>query len=273
VKSGFLGALTVLGLGYPFTLHAAAPDPCFTAPVEGQELRKQGKLLGARERFAMCQRKTCPSDIVEQCSAWANEVQSALPTVLLSAHDPSGHDLLDVRVSIDAKAPVDLGALPLELDPGPHSFVFQRAGSNDVQSQVLLREGEQRRQVAVEFTTSSSGAVPQVLPTPPTADSSRPVPTASWVLGGIGLLGLSGFATFGAWGVAERGTFHCDTGCSNTDKTDVATKYIVADVSLGAGIVALGIATWMYFARPSVEPSPAISVDFRAGAATIEGRF
>ena len=95
-------------------------------------------------------------------------------------------------------------------------------------------------------------ATPQQAP----ASSVRPIPVAAWVAGSVGALAVVSFGTFGALGVMDRATNHCDTGCTSDQKSAVDSKFLVANVSLGVGIVALAVATWLYFSRPTVE-SPA----------------
>lgn len=256
-------------------------DPCFVAPVDGQKLRKAGKLLDARTQFATCARQTCPTEIVQRCSQWSEEVQAAIPSVVLAARDTQGRDLADVTVSVDGAAAAPMGTRGIDLDPGEHRFVFQHAGSPDVEQRYILREGEKNREVVATFGASASPAVPTVASSPSSAESpsdeSRPVPTLTWVLGGIGVAALASFGTFGALGVSERSTDGCDKACPPSQKSDVDTKFLIADVSLGVGVVALGVATWLYVSRPSVPTSASAYVDLRStpggGLAVFGGRF
>lgn len=233
-------------------------DACYSAPVDGQTLQRAGKLLEARERFAGCARTSCPPEIVADCSRWLSDVEAATPSVVMAARDGEGHDVVDVRVVIDGRAPVDLSARAIPLDPGAHKLVFQRAGSADVSVDTLLREGEKNREVAVRF-----GVAPGAAGEPGSPRAGRPVPLAVWIAGGAGALGLASFATFGALGVSERGANHCDSGCTQGQKDAVDSKYLVANVSLGVGVVGLGVATWLYLARPAAEAPGAASIDVR----------
>jgi hypothetical protein len=231
-----------------------APNPCLTSPVEGQKLRKVDQLLSARDRFTVCARNTCPSEIVRDCVQWLGEVDAAIPSVVLAARDASGRDLLDVHISIDGNPSVNANQRAIELDPGIRRFVFQKEGSPDVSLQVLLREGEKNREVVATF--AAPPAPPEstrLLPSPrPAPVLERQMPVAAWVLGGVGVAALGSFGAFAGIGLSERQNDHCDSGCSSSQKADVETKYQVADVSLGVAVVALGIATWVYFAHPKV---------------------
>ncbi len=231
-------------------------DRCLTAPVEGQKLHRAGKLLAARDRYASCSTTACPAEVVEDCMRWMRQVDDALPSVVVAARDPKGRDLTDVRVSIDGKDPTELSARALRLDPGPHIFVFQRTGSANQEQRAVLREGEKNREVLATFGAPLDAVTSRLAP----AASVRPVPLAAWVAGGVGVVALASFATFGTWGVLDRSSNHCDTGCSQDQKSAVDAKYVVADVSLGVAVVAAAVTTWLYLARPSVESTaPAVT--------------
>jgi hypothetical protein len=231
---------------------AGGSDACLAAPVEGQKLQRAGKLLDARDRFASCSLNTCPAEVVEDCMRWARQVDDALPSVVVAARDTKGKDLLDVRVSIDGKPPAEMSTRAVRLDPGSHTFVFQREGSADVKQQVMLREGE-KREVLATFGAPPDTSSPTTPATSTATVSERPVPVAAWLAGGVSGLALISFATFGTLGVMDRGTDHCDTGCPSDQKSGIDAKFLVADVSLGVGVVALAVAAWLYLSRPSVE--------------------
>ena len=243
------------------TARGAGSDRCLAAPLEGQKLQKAGKLLDARDRYASCATNTCPAEVVEDCMRWLRQVDDALPSVVVAARDPKGRDLTDVTVSIDGKPSAEMSSRSIRLDPGSHAFVFHENGSPDQQQQVMLREGEKNREVLATFGT---------LPAPaaavgPPATPARPIPVAAWVAGGVGALALVSFGTFGTLGVMDRSTNHCDSGCPGDQKSAVDSKYMVANVSLGVGVVALAVATVLYLWRPTVEssaPAAAVAPDF-----------
>jgi hypothetical protein len=227
---------------------APANDPCFTAPVQAQTAQRAGKLLESRRLFESCARNVCPAEIVSDCSHWLSDVEAATPSVVLAARDAQHADLLDTRVSVDGAEAASVGARAVALDPGAHHFVFQRPGSPDVKVDVVLREGEKNRDVSATF-----GASPGAAPAVDHGSAGRPVPLSAWIAGGVGLVGLASFATFGTAGVLQRSSEHCDTGCAGSQKNSVDTKYLVANISLGVGLVGLGVATWLYLARPTAE--------------------
>jgi hypothetical protein len=246
-------AAALVAASFSREVRGKEPNPCLTAPVEGQQLQKAGKLIEARDRYATCSLNTCPAEVVEDCMRWVRLVDDALPSLVTAARDAGGRDLADVRVSVDGKPPADVSPRAIRLDPGPHRFVFQRAGSADVAQDVIVREGEKNRQVVATFGVPPSAETPAA--PPPPRSTERPVPMSAWLVGGVGAVALVGFATFATLGVMDRATNHCDTGCPADQKSAVDTKFVIADVSLGVGVVALAVAAWLYLSRPTVERS------------------
>jgi hypothetical protein len=86
-----------------------------------------------------------------------------------------------------------------------------------------------------------------------------------WPLGGLGLAGIGTFAYFGLSGKAEENTLRGKTGCAPSctpEETDpVRTKFLIANVSLGVGIVALGAATIIAFLHQSAAPAAPAAPD------------
>ena len=134
------------------------------------------------------------------------------------------------------------------------------AGAPPVEREVLVAAGDKNRIVAASFgapaapyatgpLTSRAPASPE--PAPPPAE--RPVPAAVWVLGGVGVAALASFAGFAVAGASQRDDLKssCEPLCASGDVSKVRTKLVVADVSLGVGIVALGAATYLFVTRPA----------------------
>jgi hypothetical protein len=226
---------------------ADSPEACFDAAVAGQEQRDAGKLLAARASFIACAKSTCPDEVQKDCARWLGEVEASLPTIVFGARDDGDHDLLDVRVTIDdAPAGDTAHGKPIPLDPGTHRVEFARDGSPPVKQVLVVRAGEKNRSVVAVFAS-------------PVRDSH--VPTASWVLAGVGVVGLGVFAYFGAQGLSDYRRFGCDQGCTASNKSKVDTQFRVADVGLVIGIGALAAATVVWIVRPREDkPSVALTV-------------
>jgi hypothetical protein len=257
---------------------------CFDAASEGQTLRDEHKLVEARAKFQVCAQATCPMSMRADCAGWLDAVKRALPTVVLSAKDGAGQDVLDVSVTLDgvlvAKS-LDGQAFPI--DPGPHEFRLAGPNGAIVTRQVLIVEGEKARAVAV--TLSPAPAVQA--PAPPLADASKSSPygslrTAGWIVAGIGVAGIAtGGAVFGI-GSGDRSACASSGACSTQtalDKYNRGTPLLNASYGLfvGGGIATVaGIVLWVASPRPSTRDAPraaVMGIRLSPARVSVEGAF
>jgi hypothetical protein len=125
---------------------------------------------------------------------------------------------------------------------------------------------------------SQTGTSSRVAPPPEARTGSgpvaRPIPVLSYVAAGVGAAALASFAYFGLSGRSEYFDLKssCGPDCTKSNVAPAHTKLVIADASLGVSVVALGIAVYAFFTRPSVtDPAApvtarAIRLDVRAGA-------
>ncbi len=204
------------------------------------------------------------------CAQWLEQVDQRTPSVVLAARDAAGHDVTDVRVTMDGKPLVDrLDSRALDVDPGEHRFAFKRGDREPVEASVLVHEGEKSRLVVVRL--EPEGAAPSATPSGP-SESGRAsgAPVAPYVLGGIGLAALGSFAYFGLTGRADYFALKdsCAPHCSASQGSPVATKLLVADISLGVSVVALGAAAYLFLRTSSASSAPpqrAFALDVSVG--------
>ena len=251
----------------PSTAHADDTGACIDASARGQEQRDKGKLRDARESFLACSRTACHAIIRTDCAAWLADVEARTPSIVVSAQDPDGRDVADVRVSLDGQPLADhLEARAIPLDPGEHTFRFERAGSLPVTRAVILREGERRRVISVRFSPEAK------------AEKRRSIPAAPIALAGVGLLGGGVFAGL-AWSAksdVDRMRASCAPGCKPAEVEAARAKLIAANVSLGVGIAALGAAGIVLIVRSRAPSSPvALTLHpvLGGGAAMLRGTF
>ncbi len=292
-----MGAMLASTLTAPPTHAADEKQACVTASDEAQRLRDERKLTKAREQMVLCAREACPGIVRKDCLQWLSEVEASLPSVVLSARNAEGGDISSAKVTADGTMISDkLDGKSIFVDPGPHTFKFEVEGQPSVEQQAVIREGEKNRAITATFGT-----------TPPEVNRSNPVtqapneperksaPVAGYIIGGVGLVALGGFVYFGLTGKSDVSTLRDGCGqthsCSQDDVDSAKSKLLIADVSLGIGIVALGVATYMILTHDSAPasakvgtltpraPARAPTVDFGAralpggGAATLGGRF
>lgn len=229
-------------------------EQCAAAADQAQQLRDEGKYRRAREQLLVCARDVCPAPIKRDCLDWLGQVEQTAPTVVFGAKD-GAKDLSDVKVYVDGAAVTDrLDGKPVQMDLGKHTVKFEYQGQTR-EEDVIIGAGQKNRNVTVTFgATPAQGAVPPG--SPPSSDTGKEgsiVPAL--VVGGIGVVALGSFAIFGLGGKSDVSDLEktCKPRCAESDVDKARTKLIIADISLGVGVVALGVATYLFFTRPKVE--------------------
>ncbi len=272
---------------------AAPPNParkaqCVAAFEEGQELEKAGRLVEARGKFVACSDEACPAVVRDECATMLPRVEASLPTIVPGLRDTRGNDVVDAEVTLDGAALTKkLDGQPIAANPGPHTLRFVAPNAAPVERQVVVRVGEKNRVITVDLESGTSASLPAA------GDEDKPRGAgasgrrvASYVLGGFGLVSLGAFAYLGIQGKADLSALKEGCGktqsCAEGDVDAVKTTLIGADVSLGVGIVSLGVATALFFTsgsetkaaattkaviRPALLPLPG------GGAAMLTGTF
>ena len=267
-------SLTALGSLLPGTASAAEnPQDCAQAYEKAQEEKTAGRLSGAVAYLKACIALECPAFIREDCVRWMVQTEGALPTVVFSV-EQDGNDVTDVEILCDNKpltGKLDGKALPI--DPGLHAFSFRMPGHVAIERKILAREGERNRIIKVAFNSSTKLLPPIALSSTiaktdrqdaPDPRSGKLVPYACT---GLGVLGLAGFTTFAILGNSKQGELErtCSPNCRPGQVDSVKTKYLLADVSMGVGLVSLGVATYWWVrnhGKDATERDVATSIDF-----------
>lgn len=239
----------------------ASADACVRLSERGLAARDKGLLREARGHFISCAADTCPRTLRVDCSRWLEEVEATLPSIVAGAREEGGIDLFDVKVLVDGVVAVEpQQGKAIALDPGPHVVRFERPGAEPVEIKIMLRAGERNRPVLASFTKRD----PAVAPPPATLadepwhakneksekkdEKHRGPPVLAWVFGGIGIAGIGAFTGLAISGSSEKDRLRgvCSPNCTDNDVGSLKGQYIAADISLGIGIVALGLATYFF---------------------------
>ena len=254
-KPALVAAMAVVTTMLAEGVAAAAPDEreqCAASAEQAQQLRDEGKYRRAREQMLVCARDVCPGPIKSDCGKWLAELDRDAPTVVFGARDSNGADVLDVKVSMDG-APIQerLDGKPVLVDSGEHVFKFESKEGAVKEERVLVRAAEKARPIIATFPAAvAENKDPP--PPPPAREGGEGSIVPALVVGGIGVVALGSFAIFGIGGKNDVDDLQkCKPFCDEKDVDAARTKLIIADISLGVGIVALGVAAYMFVTRPT----------------------
>jgi hypothetical protein len=239
---------------------------CRQSYIAGQRRYKlEHDLLGGREQLLVCAR-TCPDALRASCGRWLQEIEGELPSIVVTPKDRTGRDVLDATIAVDGAPLVGhTEGTPIDLNPGEHRVEVDRKGFLPAQETVVVAAGEKLR--VVEVWTEPRAIEPVVAEV-----RRRPVPLASAVLAGAGVLFLASFGVFAAWTTVEYDqTGSCAPACPASSRDPSFTaKTVIADTSLAAGGAALIAAGIFYLVRPDVvSRSPAARIHPSAGGVVV----
>jgi len=250
----------LLGLVFPATLvatSALADDKaaCLDAAAKGQRLRATHKLVEAREELRVCALATCPAVVQSDCANWLDSVERTLPTVVVTAKDGTGLDLVDVRVSVDgALLAPRIDGLAVPMNAGLHVFHFESSGRPALDRDVLVKEGEKNQEVGVVLgpsvaAPSSTASSAEVSGGPSGSGWGESI---GWGIGGVGVVGLLVGAVAGLVAVADKGSAHCDAHdvCDRGSVDAIKNAALVSDVGwVAGGVLLVGGAGLLLFAH------------------------
>ncbi len=117
---------------------------------------------------------------------------------------------------------------------------------------IVVSEGERSKQIEVWVVPEKPKATPAPPPANEPAQESWRRPTA-YVLFGVGALGLAGFGYFGLRGRSQEADLEDCRPCSDERVSDVSKTYLAADISLGVGLLSLGVGAYL-FLTPTEAP-------------------
>jgi hypothetical protein len=235
---------------------ASDVEACIAAHEHGQLLRNSGKLKEAREEMLSCSRDVCPSMIRKECAPWLAEIDQSIPSIVVAVRGPDGRDAVEARVSLDGKPLLTrLDGRSVLVDPGEHVLRVEWPGQAPKEERFVLREGEKNRALSISFAVAKPVTSADSRTLPPDVPHARPMPTVSYVLGGVGVAALAASVFFESKGLSQRSDLdsqQCKPYCNKSDVDSAKQSILIGDMSLGVGILSLGAATYFYLTRPSV---------------------
>jgi hypothetical protein len=267
---------------------SAEKAACIAAFDQAQRDSAASKLLSSQKELLQCSRPACGNALMGECTQMYTEIERALPSVVLSAHDEAlDIDLTAVQVTLDGRPFArSLDGRPLPLDPGEYVFTFTAPGYPPITRSAVIGTGDKYRLINVVFPASDASLAPVTRSTGATPSATarapeRGVPVMTYVLGGVGVAGVG---TFGALRIIANGDFDalkkgCAPTCPASDVASVRQKYVLSNAALGVGAGALlGAVLWYVFdSGAGVRAEAGVSTGLelaRGGAlASARGRF
>jgi hypothetical protein len=233
-------------------------DACATAAEEGERLRDDHKLLAARKAFLTCSRNECPDVVKTDCAKWYVQLAQSIPTIVVQARDADQRDVRDARLLVDgALVRARLDGLPVEIDPGDHTVSVDAPGFAAYSEHLLIAEGEHGRNVPVTLRRAVTAA----------HASHRMSAWIPWTVGFVGLAALGGFAAAEIVGqndyTALRSLCGSTRTCTSAQAAPARTDFIIAAVTLGVGVLALGSATILFIVRAHDDHADTIALGVR----------
>ncbi len=274
-----VAGVALAALGARPTAAAEPVDQCINAFETAQVERDRGRLNHARELLTLCAQEACPAVIRQDCREWLFDIEQRIPSVVLRARTADGPDLAEVRVFADGELLTDrLDGRPLRLDPGARRLLWEYPGYESVVTDIIVREGEKNRFVSATFSrrdVAGGGDAGGGVDT----GAVGSVPSAAWVAGGVGVVGLGTFVVLGLSVESREQEMQssCAPNCSADRAHALERDALLANVALGVGVIGLAVATWIALSPGEAPPPAAASVEIRAtpggAAAVVSGRF
>lgn len=230
---------------------AQTADGSCAAVAQTEAMRAEGQYRKARAALLECVNAQCGGDVRRRCAAALQKLDAVTPSIVVRAEDSDGNDLTDVSVALgDEQLASSLDGMAIPVDPGEHRFAFTREGHAPVVQTLKIERGEKFRPIEVVI-----GSTP-ALPPAAGAAASGTASTERWVaagtLLGVGLVGVASFIWLGLRARAgEQVLERCKPECSVGRVESVERRYLLANVSVGVGALALGAATYLLLSAPS----------------------
>lgn len=241
-------------------------NECVDAHERGQRLARDGRLIDADAAFRRCADDACPAVVRSECGELRANVATTIPTIIVGAHlgaRANAQDVADAALWIDGTRVADrLDGRPRALDPGEHAVQVIAPGAQPAERRIVVRAAEKDRLLTFEL-------VPIAVASPLPAARPPRRRTGALVASGVGFAAMASFATFGLLGRSKQAQLDgCKPGCERRDVDEMRKRYLIADASLAASLVAFAAAAWLWTGRDGDT-----MVALTPGGLSLNGRF
>jgi hypothetical protein len=230
------------------------------------------------------------ADRENTASKHLNELEPQLSRLTVQISSDVACTEVVVKVD-DTVLPLDDIGRPVPLDPGKHRLTVDASGCQPWSKEIELGPMADQREVSVALflNTPPPVAAGKVAPTPGATSVTPPPPAqtrnapvardsgssmrvAGYAVGAAGIAALGVGAYFGVSALVLKnrsdsacpGGEQCTTQGGVTDFDDAKTHAHIADAALGAGLIALGVGTYLVIRAGSKE-KPAQTVGLSIG--------
>ena len=290
---------------------------CANAYVAAQTRRSEQRLVAARDQLRICARPECSTlmqgEMVRDCTDWLAQVESSIPSVVITAGDGSGAVFTHLTVAIDGTVvATELEGQAIDVDPGLHVFSFQAPNLPRVQQVVAVLEGKKNQVVVASLDTTRPPSAfageptsthvapqrpsaslqlaptqpPEQAPDLPESDRPRRASVSAWtyVAFGGGAVGIVVGSIFGVLALQTKSSLDAQCqqyACSRASTGDIGslhTQSWTSNIGFGVGILGAGVGAVIVVttARPTVSAGrSALKVTpwFGGTSGGVEGTF
>jgi hypothetical protein len=254
----FVLVAIVTALGASTTAHADDGVGCSEAVDDSQVKRDDAKLLEARQLLRTCSGPSCSATVQKVCSDLLADVDARVPSFVLSARDGSGADRVDVKVTMDGRLVVSkLDGRAIEVDPGPHSFIFELPGGTRAETTAVADERIKGKIIAVTLDTAPKAPTPSAAPSPPqparapSQTGGSPLATIGLVAGAAGIAGLVLGTVTGVLALSTKSSY-CPNGMCEPGHpaSTIHTEETISTVGFVAGGILLAGGATLFLVAP-----------------------
>src|SRR5512145_2929710 len=181
----------------------------------------------------------CAKLIQRDCKVLGRAVEKSMPTLNLTVLDHRGQPLPNFGIEVDGVAlPRDASHRVVASDPGNRRIRITVSGRQVADVTIPVRAQGKNQSVVIQLAAPNS--------------ASAKARNASYGLAGVGTVGLLSFVGFGISGYLDQRKLEDRSRLADVENDyaladRMRRKYVIADVSLGIGLVSLGAATYLLF--------------------------
>ena len=255
-----------------------ADKTCSDAYTRVQELRRDpNKLTAQRAPLRLCTSSTCAKFIVDDCTAWLGEFETAVPTIIFVVEDQNGNSVSAISVKVDGAPFVSrLDRSALEINPGTHTFEFQAGDSLYQKKTLVIKSAEKRRSERIVLRSSAIEDTGRDDDAQTPGNNSPRTPTAAYVAFAVGGGGLVVGTIFTVAALNSKCGDQCATQSDvDSHSASLTQNTVGAVLGFAVALAGGGVGAWFLLKPNKDAPQQSVRVapSIGLGWAGIKGTF